>query len=59
MIGEAVTEFGGLHVLVNNAGIGITRPIVETTLEEWRLQQSVNVEGVFLGVKTCHPGDPR
>ena len=55
VIGETVAEFGGLHVLVNNAGIGITRPIVETTLEEWRKQQSVNVEGVFLGVKHAIP----
>lgn len=44
-----------LHGLVNNAGIGITRPLLETTLEEWRLQQSVNVEGVFLGVKHAIP----
>jgi len=55
VIGETVAEFGGLHVLVNNAGIGITRSLLETTLEEWRLQQSVNVEGVFLGIKHAIP----
>ena len=55
VIGETVAELGGLHVLVNNAGIAISKPIVETTLEEWRLQQSVNVEGVFLGVKHAIP----
>jgi len=55
VIDETLSECDGLHVLVNNAGIGITRPIVETTLEEWRRQQSVNVEGVFLGVKYAIP----
>ena len=42
---------GGLDVLVNNAGIEILRPITETTLEEWRRVQAVNVDGVFLGCK--------
>ncbi len=55
VIDETVAELGGLHVLVNNAGIAISKPIVETTLEEWRLQQVVNVEGVFLGVKFAIP----
>ena len=52
---EVMAECPVLHGLVNNAGIGITRPLLETTLEEWRLQQSVNVEGVFLGVKHAIP----
>jgi 3(or 17)beta-hydroxysteroid dehydrogenase len=40
-----------LDVLVNNAGVGCLKPIAETTLEEWRRVQSVNLEGVFLGTK--------
>jgi 3(or 17)beta-hydroxysteroid dehydrogenase len=40
-----------LDVLVNNAGVGCLKPIVETTIEEWRRVQSVNLEGVFLGTK--------
>ena len=55
VIADTVAAFGALHVLVNNAGIGISKPIVETTLEDWRKQQSVNVEGVFLGVKRAIP----
>ena len=55
VIAETVAELGGLHVLVNNAGIGISKSILETTLEDWRKQQSVNVEGVFLGVKHAIP----
>ena len=47
--------FGGLDVLVNNAGIFFVRPIVATTLEEFRRMQQINVEGVFLGIKHAVP----
>src|SRR3546814_1249892 len=43
--------FGRLDVLVNNAGICVNCPITEMTLAEWRRQQAVNVDGVFLGTK--------
>lgn len=46
---------GGLHVLVNNAGIAWAGSILEMTLDAWRRQQSVNVEGVFLGIRTSVP----
>ena len=44
-------QFGRLDILVNNAGIGIGGPITEMTLADFRRQQAINVEGVFLGVK--------
>jgi 3alpha(or 20beta)-hydroxysteroid dehydrogenase len=50
-VGRAIELFGGLDVLVNNAGVEIMRPITDTSLEEWRRVQSVNVDGVFLGCK--------
>ncbi len=46
---------GGLDILVNNAGVFLMKPITETTLEEWRFVQAVNVEGVFLGHKHAIP----
>lgn len=53
-------RFGGLDVVVNNAGIEVVRPLAETSLEEWRRLHAVNLEGVFLGtkwaVKTMMPG---
>ncbi len=44
-------EFGGLHILVNNAGIGIGASIFEMSYEDWSRQQAINVDGVFFGVK--------
>jgi len=50
-IGETVRVFGGLHVLVNNAGIGLTKDLEQITLEEWRHVHAVDLDGVFLGCK--------
>jgi NAD(P)-dependent dehydrogenase (short-subunit alcohol dehydrogenase family) len=52
--GIAKTE-GRLDILVNNAGIAVAGLIHELTLEQWRHQMAVNVDGVFLGVKTSLP----
>lgn len=54
-VAEAVSRFGGLDVLVNNAGIYFNRPMSEISLEDWRLMMSINVDGVFLGCKTALP----
>lgn len=51
----AKTSFGGLDILINNAGIFWQRPIAQTTLEAFRTMQQVNVEGVFLGLKHAIP----
>ena len=51
-----VTErHGKLHILVNNAGIGPTSPVESMSLDDWRRVMAINVEGVFLGVKTFAP----
>ena len=49
--GEAMQRFGGLDVVVNNAGVFFVKPLAETTEEEWASAYAVNVEGVWLGVK--------
>lgn len=49
---RTVTEHQGkLHVLVNNAGIGVGASIFEMSLKDWQRQQAINLDGVFLGVK--------
>jgi NAD(P)-dependent dehydrogenase (short-subunit alcohol dehydrogenase family) len=40
-------------VLVNNAGLCISAPVMETTLETWRRQMAVNLDGVFLGCRAA------
>jgi NAD(P)-dependent dehydrogenase (short-subunit alcohol dehydrogenase family) len=44
-----------LDILVNNAGIMVNRPFLQTTLAEYRHQQTVNVESVFLGMQAALP----
>lgn len=53
----AATEkrFGRLDVLVANAGIGIMVPAIEMTLADWRRQNAINLDGVFLSVKYAVP----
>jgi NAD(P)-dependent dehydrogenase (short-subunit alcohol dehydrogenase family) len=52
----AVERFGGLHVLVNNAGIvGTTKGVEDETLEGWNDVVAVNQTGVFLGMKHAIP----
>ncbi len=52
VIAEIERDFGRLDILVNNAGIGLASPSITTmSLADFRRQQAVNVEGVFLGCK--------
>jgi len=50
-IAFAVAKFGALHVLVNSAGIGLTKNVEEIALEEWRKVHAIDLDGVFLGCK--------
>ena len=54
-IAEVEQRFGGLNILVNNAGIVVVADPEETTLEQWRTVQSVMSDGVFLGCKYAMP----
>ena len=51
----AVTRFGLLNVLVNNAGIGAHGRVEDTTEEAWDQVMDINAKGVFLGTKTAIP----
>jgi NAD(P)-dependent dehydrogenase (short-subunit alcohol dehydrogenase family) len=54
-VAHAQVTYGGLNILVNNAGIAIGGSIVDMTLTDWQIQQAINLDGVFLGVKHCIP----
>jgi 3(or 17)beta-hydroxysteroid dehydrogenase len=55
VVAEAKRRFGGLHVLVNNAGIMVAATPETTTLEQFRLANAIMSEGVFLGCKAAIP----
>lgn len=44
----ACLEFGGVDILVHSAGLAISKPIEETSLEDWDILQDVLVKGQFL-----------
>jgi NAD(P)-dependent dehydrogenase (short-subunit alcohol dehydrogenase family) len=49
---EAERVFGKVHVLCNNAGVGIVGPILEATYDDWDWGMGVNLGGVINGVQT-------
>lgn len=51
----ARTQLGGVHILVNNAGMCEMGTVEDTDLQSWRRQHAVNLDGVFLG---CHMALP-
>jgi NAD(P)-dependent dehydrogenase (short-subunit alcohol dehydrogenase family) len=51
VIKATLSRFGGLDILVNNAGVAHAGNVETTTLEDWRWLMSINLDGVFLGVK--------
>jgi rhamnulose-1-phosphate aldolase/alcohol dehydrogenase len=48
LIGEAALAFGGVDLVVNNAGLSISKPLLETTARDWDLQHDVMARGSFL-----------
>jgi len=47
-VDEALLAFGGLDLVVNNAGLSISKPLLETTERDWDLQHDVMAKGSFL-----------
>ena len=47
-IAAALLQFGGLDLVVNNAGLSISKPLLETTTADWDLQHDVMAKGSFL-----------
>lgn len=52
---QVIARYGKLHILINNAGINIRKPVTEFTLEEWRRVLDTNLTGAFLMVRAFLP----
>lgn len=55
LVDFAVATYGGVHVMVPNAGVASVSPIVEMDLAAWRSVTSVNLDGVFLSIRYAAP----
>ena len=54
-VSEAVSRFGKLNVLVNNAGVSARGSVEETTVADWDRVMDINAKGVFLGTRSAIP----
>jgi meso-butanediol dehydrogenase / (S,S)-butanediol dehydrogenase / diacetyl reductase len=54
-VDQVAARFGRIDALVNNAGIAVFKPILETTHEEWTRVIAVNLTGPFLCTQACAP----
>ena len=55
ILAEIRKKEGMIHSIVNNAGIQICKPILETTSEEWDIVMSTNLKSIFFCVKFLSP----
>ena len=52
---SVVAEFGGVDVLVSNAGIQIVHPIEDFSYADWKKMLAIHLDGAFLTTKACIP----
>lgn len=55
VVAAAIGSFGGIDVLVSNAGIGDAAPVLEETLEGWERVMRTNLTGAFLMTQAALP----
>ena len=57
---EVVDHFGAVDILINNAGVAVTKPLIEHTEQEYDEIMETNVKGVFLMTKAvCSVAQPK
>lgn len=55
LVAQTAAQFGAIHILFNNAGIVMVKPLESMTEEEWDRVMGVNVKGAFLAIKHATP----
>jgi rhamnulose-1-phosphate aldolase/alcohol dehydrogenase len=55
LVQDAVLAFGGLDIVVNNAGVSLSKPLLETTEKDWDVQHDIMAKGSFLVAKATAP----
>jgi rhamnulose-1-phosphate aldolase len=55
MVQDAVLAFGGIDIVVNNAGVSLSKPLLETTEADWDFQHDIMAKGSFLVSKATAP----
>ncbi len=55
MVQDAVLAFGGIDLVVNNAGVSLSKPLLETTEADWDFQHDIMAKGSFLVSKATAP----
>ncbi len=53
MVAAAALAFGGVDLVVNNAGLSVSKPLLDTTIDDWDLQHDVMARGSFLVSREC------
>lgn len=53
---EAVAQFGGIDIYVNNAGAVLNSKLEEGKVDEWDMMVDVNIKGVLYGINAVLPG---
>ena len=54
-VAEVVAAYGGIDVLVSNAGIQIVHPVEEFPFADWKKMLAIHLDGAFLTTKACLP----
>ena len=54
-IARIAARFGRIDSLVNNAGVAVFKPILETSFDEWRTVMATNLDGPFICAQRCAP----
>ena len=54
-VAAVVAAFGGVDILVSNAGIQIVHPLEEFTYAEWKKMIAIHLDGAFLTTRACLP----